>query len=457
MSTVEDTIAAIATPAGDGGVAIVRASGPDAIALADKLFRCPDPPPSRRRPSSFVYGHVVDGAHLIDEALLLIMRAPHSYTTEDMIEIQGHGSTIVARRILRAMLTAGARSAEPGEFTQRAFLNGRIDLLQAEAVLDIVHAHSERAADAALLQLAGNLSNELNTLYDGLLPSAADLEASLDFPDDEMPTVALHELPARLAPILDHIDRLLATWDEGRLLRNGALVVISGAPNVGKSTLLNALLDTHRAIVSHMPGTTRDTIEEGLVLDGIPIRLVDTAGLRSADCDIEREGIERTRQQMQRADLHLVVCDASTPLPDDIREGLASLPKSRTIIVLNKIDLGEQLTPPDFQEHTCIPTCLLDLTGLDAVRQAMRSTLEAGLDLAAPPHVAISERHRFLLIDAKAKIAEASEMISRDEEDLLVLAASSLRDALLSIGYVTGRTYEDELLQVVFSRFCVGK
>ena len=283
----------------------------------------------------------------IDEVIILIMRAPRSYTGEDVVEIQGHGGHVVARRILRRVLDGGARLAEPGEFTQRAFLNGRMDLLQAEAVLDLVRAKSDRAAVAALEQLEGSLSSRFNQVYDQLLAAATDVEASLDFPDDELPQTDTQEIIAHLRTAREEMAQLMTGWDEGHILRDGATVVISGKPNVGKSTLMNTLLGRDRSIVSPIPGTTRDTIEEGLILDGFPVRMVDTAGLRETDCVVEKEGVRRTVMQMERADLHLHMLDASRPMDEQDRAQVESLDADRCIIVLNKVDLGTKARGED--------------------------------------------------------------------------------------------------------------
>ncbi|MDD3605078.1 MAG: tRNA uridine-5-carboxymethylaminomethyl(34) synthesis GTPase MnmE, partial [Kiritimatiellae bacterium] len=300
MQAPDDTIAAIGTAPGTGGIAVVRVSGPRTMEIADRIVRCSAPRPSMRRTMSVIYGHIAAAAGDVDEVLVLVMKGPGSYTREDMIEIQGHGGRVMAAAVLQAVLDAGARLAEPGEFTKRAFLNGRIDLTQAEAVADIVGARSRRAGRAALEQLEGSLSAAVNALYDRLMGIAADMEATLDFPEEDIPEALIQDVPDRISRAVSEMDLLISSWQEGRLLREGALIVISGRTNVGKSTLLNALLDTDRAIVSHIPGTTRDIIEEGLVLDGIPVRLVDTAGLRETSCEIESEGIRRTMRHIAR-------------------------------------------------------------------------------------------------------------------------------------------------------------
>lgn len=457
MSNFDDTIAAIATAPGEGGVSIVRVSGPDALKIADVVFSGAAPKPSERATHTILHGHVVDAAgENLDEVVLLIMRSPQSYTTEDVIEIQGHGGNVAAKRILRRVLDAGARVAEPGEFTKRAFLNGRIDLVQAEAVLDLVHAGSDRAAAAAVEQLEGKLSCAFNEIYNSLVSVAADLEATLDFPDDELPASALPELKSRLDDVALRIANLISTWDEGHILREGALVVISGKPNVGKSTMMNALLGRDRAIVSQIPGTTRDTIEERYVLDGIPLRLVDTAGLRETKCEIEREGVRRARAHIQKADLHLYLVDAFKPLDDDDRDHLAALESEKCVVVLNKIDLGQVVLPEQIHEMTVVSASLITGAGLDNVRRAMLKNLSAGINLSVQPHASISERHRRLLIAAQTDVHEALGLINQQSGDI-VLAADRLRDALEHLGLVTGKVYHDELLASIFSRFCVGK
>jgi tRNA modification GTPase len=457
MSNFDDTIAAIATAPGEGGVAIVRVSGPDAFTIADAVFRGPAPKPSQRSTHTIIHGFVDDAAGSeLDEVVLLIMRGPQSYTAEDVIEFQGHGGNVAAKRILRRVLDAGARMAEPGEFTKRAFLSGRIDLLQAEAVLDLVHAGSDRAAAAAVEQLEGKLSRSFNTIYDSLVRVAADLEATLDFSEEELPTETMPQISRRLNDENASIGKLLSTWDEGHILREGALVVISGKPNVGKSTMMNALLGRDRAIVSQIPGTTRDTIEERYVLEGIPLRLVDTAGLRETECEIEQEGVRRARAQLQKADLHLYLVDASKPLDDDDRAHLAALKSEKCVVVLNKSDLGRIVLPQQIHDITAVSASLIKSSGLDEIRSAMMKKLAAGINMSVRPHASISERHRRLLVDAQIEVQEALNLINHQSSDV-VLAADRLRDAIEHLGCVTGKVYHDELLSSIFSRFCVGK
>lgn len=451
-----NTIAAIATAPGTAGIAIVRISGSESLSIADRIFRCRGQKPSARPGGSMVVGHVVDGAELVDQAILLIMRAPNSYTCEDVIEIQGHGGDTCARRILRCALDAGAAPAQPGEFTQRAFLNGRIDLVQAEAVLDLIHARSDRAAAAAAQQLSGVLSGELNGIYDSLIHISADIEATLDFPEDELPDTVFPELQRRLSAVRGRMEALYASWGEGHLLRDGARIVISGNPNVGKSTLLNGLLGKDRAIVSDIPGTTRDTIEEDVVLNGIPVRLIDTAGLRNTTDKVERIGVERTRKQIEEADLHIYMIDTTQPVDEHVINMLSNLPPNRSIILANKYDLTNKsinINAP----VSAIFISAIDPVHIEEVKKQIVTLLSTNYGLSARPHAAISERHRKLLHTSMQEINDASELFSTCDEEVVVLLISRLRSALDRLGEITGRIYHDELLNQIFSKFCIGK
>jgi tRNA modification GTPase len=403
-----------------------------------------------------LYGKVVSAAgEEIDAVLCLIFRAPQSYTGEDTIELQGHGGPVVLRNILRRCLEAGARMAEPGEFTRRAFLNGKLDLVQAEAVADLIHAQSGRAAQAALEQLEGGLSRRFNQLYDGLVAVAADIETTLDFVEDELPGDLFPGLGKRLDGLAQDLELLLATWDEGRLLREGARVVILGRPNAGKSTLFNALLGQERAIVTELPGTTRDVLEESLAIDGIPVRLLDTAGLRATDCRIEQEGIRRARAQSAAADLTVYLIDSSEPLGREDQEQLAALDSQRTVVVLNKADRRHPAFGFDFSGFTAVETSLLNGDGTAGVCAALSAKL--GDFSHAPAHAVISERHRALLATARTELGRACECVGLSGESAAALAADHLRTALEALGQLTGRVYHSELLDNIFSRFCIGK
>jgi len=456
MNSSEDTIAAIATPPGQAGIAVVRISGPDALNIGDKLFKARSGPVSACAGGSFLYGHLADPAGKdggdLDEAIALIYRAPHSYTREDVLELQCHGGRQSAGRTLRAVLQCGARIADPGEFTRRAFLNGRIDLVQAEAVADLISARTERAARVAVEQLEGRLSSSLADVYDVLLSLAADVEGSLDL-DDEME----RELPAdwaqRLEVVRGNLQALLSTWGEGHLVRDGALVVICGRPNTGKSSLMNALLGKPRAIVAPEPGTTRDTIEEEMILEGIPVRLVDTAGVRKTDSAIEGEGVRRALDLLAKADLVLHVVDTSVPADTSytcLDEGLS---KTRRIAVLNKSDLPQHIAAEAVVNVSTVTCCALKGDGVESLRKEMAMCL--GVSENREPHAVISERHRQLVEKALVELGLAAGSFDGNQD--LVLSAIHLKAAAEEIGKILGRSYTDDVLDSVFSRFCVGK
>jgi tRNA modification GTPase len=453
-----DTIAAIATAAGEAGISIVRISGPDSFAIADRLFRGSPPLPSERPGGSFVHGHVTDAnrSRDVDEVVLLVFRAPHSYTCEDLIEIQGHGGRVSAARILSAVLNAGARMAEPGEFTKRAFLNGRIDLLQAEAVADLIRAKSDRAAAVAVEQLEGRLTSLLQVVYDDVISSNSMVEASLDFSDDELTlTHVVADLVRRMERIQIKLRDILVTWYEGHILREGARVVIGGRPNVGKSTLMNKLLGMERSIVTNIPGTTRDTIEESLAIDGVPIRLVDTAGLRTTSCEIEAEGVSRARSIINQADMILYVIDASDGIHQDDASFIHGCDLNKTLFILNKIDRGQVVSAADLKTKHVVACSLLNGRGVNEIRELMATII--GFVGIPPAHAVISERHRVIIQNALDDVTAASELLAGGNEADLVLASSHLRDAASTIGRVIGRTYDQDLLEGIFSRFCIGK
>jgi tRNA modification GTPase len=453
-----DTIAAIATAPGDGGISIVRVSGPDSLAVADRVFHCRGRPPSQREANTFAHGFVRSaaeggGGDIADEAVLLIFRAPHSYTREDAVELQGHGGRACAGRILMAVLAAGARPAEPGEFTRRAFLNGRIDLVQAEAVADLVRARTDRAATAALDQLRGGLSREFTAIYGGLTAAAADVESRLDFSEDELDehvgagTVAgLRECAARLG-------RLLAGWDEGRMLREGVAAVIAGRPNAGKSTLMNALLGSDRVIVAPAPGTTRDAVEEETVLGGIAVRLVDTAGLRDTGCPVERESVRRALGRIENADLVLYVVDGSQPAHPEDAGNLRMLEAKKSILVLNKADIGA--AQACVEAATAVRCSALTGQGLDDLRRAMVEAL--GVPGAHTCNATISERHRLFGQYALNELNEALALLCSGTSAFCVPAADCLRRAAEHIGAITGQNFSSDILDQIFCKFCIGK
>lgn len=449
-----NTIAAISTAPGAAGIAVIRISGTDAFAIADRVIRCGGEPPSRRPGNTFVHGVIHAGTD-VDDVVVLIYRAPHSYTCEDVVEIQGHGGRACAQRVLRTVLNAGARPAEAGEFTKRAFLNGRLDLVQAEAVCDLIQARCERAAAAAMEQLKGSLSRSLAECYDVIMAVAADLEATLDFAEEELPDTVMSDIQRRLSQGQAGLVTLLETWTEGHVLREGAVVVISGAPNVGKSSLLNRLVGSDRAIVTDMAGTTRDTIEEHVIISGVPVRLVDTAGLRDAHCGIEQEGVERARRQMKEADLNLHMIDASTALTVEDKAFMGRFQADNILIILNKTDLGRKTAENDVQGLDCVSCSLLTGDGVSAIPGAILKRL--GMNANTRPHAAISERHRQSIQYGLNELNRGIELLVSGREDHVPLSATHLRACLETLGRITGRTYTDDLLDNIFSRFCVGK
>ncbi len=454
-----DTIAAIATAPGEGAIAIVRLSGRGAYGLADRFFRCVPPLPSARVAGTFVHGEIIDpdSKEVLDDALLLIFHAPHSYTGEDSVEIQCHGGSQAARLILDALLSAGARQAEPGEFTKRAFLNDKIDLTQAEAVLDLIHARSERAARLATAQLEDALGLRIRSLYDAILAVSADIEAMLDFPDDELPQSVPEEIANRLSSISSEIQALLDTWHEGHILREGARVVIAGAPNVGKSTLLNLLAGRDRAIVSPHPGTTRDTIEESVTLHGYPIQLIDTAGLRNAPCEIEQEGIRRTHRALSQADLCLCLIDASQHLSSEEQRFLADQDPQKTLVLVNKIDLENKICPDDLLGLEYLSVSLKNDPPMSLIiEKIIRKVVQkpSGCDYGS---LSISERHKIALLFALEEVKNSEIRIKTGSESEFLPAATFARSALEQIGYIFGKNCTEEMLDEIFSRFCVGK
>lgn len=446
-------VAAIATAPGAAGIAVVRISGDGALAIADKLCPGAKVPPSELPAGSFRLARLRDprDGSAIDEALVLVFRAPHSYTGEDVVEFQTHGGRAAPSRVLDALLALGAAPAGPGEFTRRAFLNGRIALDRAEAVMDLVSAQGDRAARAAAEQLSGALGRRVDAIWEDLLALCADLEATLDFTDEEAEGIAAPiRFDERAAAIAGSLRDLASTARTGRLLREGALVVLSGPPNAGKSTLFNRLLGERRAIVAPEAGTTRDSLEETLLLGGIPVRLVDTAGLREAGSAVEREGVERARDLAARADLVLALRPADEA-PDD--RAVARPDGPRTLFVETKADLR-----PASRAEADAPLRVSAVTG-EGIPELERAILAAlGTDPAAGEGgVAVSERHAALLREAAASVDEARAIFDDGAEAAAVPAADRLRDAAESLARITGRSYTEALLDAVFGRFCVGK
>lgn len=450
------TIAAIATPLGEGGLAVLRVAGPKALAVADKVFVPVGK--SAQKPSAAAshtvhYGRIERDGRFVDEVLVAVLRAPRTFTREDTVEISCHGGLLPAKLVLDALLAAGARPAEPGEFTQRAFLNGRIDLAQAEAVADLIHARTELALAAAGEQLAGKLSQRINQLRDDLVKTLAHIEAHIDFPDEDIAPDTRGQLLTRLERGIAFMDELLRTANEGQVLRRGIRAAIIGRPNAGKSSLLNQLLGHDRAIVSPVAGTTRDTIEETANIRGLPVVFVDTAGLRESRDDIEREGIRRTRAMVAKAELVLHVLDATEPMSAEDEQFLAELGGKKRIVVLNKSDL----VPADCYKtlKQAIAVSCLTGSGLEALKDAIKETVWAGEIHAEMLQVAINSRHQDALQRARAATVRTAEALRTDLT--LELVALDLHIAVNAVGEVVGRTTTEDLLDSIFSQFCIGK
>lgn len=423
-----------------GGVAVIRLSGDTVYTLVDQLTRL-KLPPSQRAPGTFAYASLYD-AHgaVLDDAILLFFRAPHSYTGEDTIELHVHGGRIVPQRVLERLWELGARPAQPGEFTKRAFLNGRMDLTQAEAVADIIAARSPRAERAARANLQGRLGETLLPLYEDTLAHAVQVEHLLDFDEDELPEDFFSDAAERLTQLAKRTQTLLNTWHERRLLRDGALVVIAGKPNAGKSTLLNLLLGYERAIVSGEAGTTRDSIEETFLLDGVPIRLTDTAGLRDAPNAIEREGVARAKALLEQADAVLYLTTGES----------AETPPEGAILIHTKADLYP--APP-------AATAISAQEAPEAARETVCAALREALKISGgeTAHATLANERQFALITT-ADTALREAVTAFQQGDLgYVPAAQRLRAAAEALGDILGRTYADDLLDRVFSTFCVGK
>ncbi len=458
MYSLDDTIVAIATSIGQSGIGIIKISGPEAYPIAWQIFR-PARNISRLNPYQLHYGQLIDPTShaLIDEALVVYMPQPHSYTRQDVIEIQSHGSMVALRQLLQLVLRLGARLAEGGEMTLRAFLNGRLDLAQAEAVLDIIEAKTEAALRVATEQLEGTLSAQISTVRQKLLNTLAFLEASIDFVEDEIPPQLVIE---PLSEVTTELAKLLQQADQGIIYRQGIHTAIVGRPNVGKSSLLNALLRNHRAIVTNIPGTTRDTLEETVNIGGIPLVLVDTAGIRSAPIDeVERIGVERSQAAIARADLTLLVIDGSQPLTQEDWE-IESLVKDKSaLLVINKNDLVKSLYADNLSdflphaEHLAISA--LKNEGITALETAIVELIMGGQVTLADTPMVSNPRHKALIHHA---LESTQAAIIAQQADLSPdLVSIDVRAAVDALGEITGQTVTEDLLETIFSKFCIGK
>lgn len=462
MLNLDDTIAAIATPPGEGGIGVVRLSGPKAVPIAEALFQPANPVRlSQVRSHTLHYGRLVYAGDVLDEVLVAVMRKPHSYTREDVVEIQAHGSPVVLRAILAALVACGARHAEPGEFTQRAFLNGRLSLDQSQAVLDLIQAKTQLSARYALDRLEGKFSQPLQQVRQQLIELLAGVGVGMDYPEYEEDALPRNALEAGLHRAVETIERILERGKDGRILREGYRIAIVGRPNVGKSTLFNALLQTNRALVTPAAGTTRDTLEEFLDIQGVPFQLVDTAGLQTSDQEVEQLGMERTRAALSRADLALLLFDLSEALNEEDEKIFAELQAQPHLIVLNKTDLPQAQSPKTLiQKLNLNPNRTLTLSAqtgerLNALKDRLVRLVWGG---QLPKHEEaffLDAREKDLLLRGKQSLQQAQETAHND--GTLDLVAIEVQEALEVLGELTGESASESVIERIFSKFCVGK
>ncbi|MBI3251768.1 MAG: tRNA uridine-5-carboxymethylaminomethyl(34) synthesis GTPase MnmE [Candidatus Omnitrophica bacterium] len=456
----DDTIAAIATPPGEGGLGVIRMSGGRALAVADKIFVSHSKKlPSKQKTFTAQVGRVVSlGGRTIDEAVLLVMRAPKSYTCEDVVEISAHGGTAVLRAILESAVRAGARLAAPGEFTKRAFLNGRIDLLQAEAVLDLIQAKTELSRRHAGAQLEGRLSGQIREMREELLNVLSHLEAAIDFPDDHLQTDSISKTGETIERLLEKVNRLLAGSEMGLLAKRGVKVVITGSPNAGKSSLMNRLAGKNRVIVAPEPGTTRDLVEEEIELGGFPVRLVDTAGIQETTNPVEKEGIARARVAIEGADLVLLVLDGSRDLGAGEADFVAGLNGKPKVVAVNKKDLPLRLDLERVGRLTKTPALrcsCVEEGGTENLEKELLRLIRGGKPEVSDEVVISSIRQKDILEKVSQDLEGARRACQKSLSSEFV--ASDIRPALDRLGELVGETVTEDLLERLFSRFCIGK
>jgi tRNA modification GTPase len=452
----QQTIVAPATPPGEGGIGIVRLSGPGSAELLSRYFQ-PTRPLTKFASHRLYHGRLVrqDGS-LVDEVMAVLMLSPHSYTREDVVEIHSHGGGIVQRRILQVFIEGGARLARPGEFTLRAFLNGRVDLASAEAVIDVIRSRSEAACSVALGQLEGRLSRHVYGYRERLADLLAEVEAGIDFPEEDLEISEQRKLQKRSRELVRQMEGLLATFESGRVLKEGLAILIFGKPNVGKSSLMNSLLGEARTIVTDIPGTTRDVVEERMVLNGIPLRLVDTAGVRETSDPIESEGVRRAREKVAGSDLVLLVVDGSQPLDDDDRLALEFCRDVHLLLVVNKSDLGTQGLPDAFAHLPAVQVSAQVGAGLEELKAKICSLFLQGSGADCRETVVLSDSRHWEAI-FRAKQALERFLAGIDQDLGPEFGALELREALEALGEITGETTPGDILEKIFSRFCIGK
>ncbi|WP_027626054.1 tRNA uridine-5-carboxymethylaminomethyl(34) synthesis GTPase MnmE [Clostridium lundense] len=455
-----DTIAAVSTVLGEGGISIIRVSGSMCIKIVDSIFKAKNGKAlSDIKPYSMRYGHIVERetGDILDEVLVSYMKGPRSFTAEDTVEINCHGGVTPTKKILQEVIKAGARLAEPGEFTKRAFLNGRIDLSQAEAVIDIIRAKTDLSMKSAVLQSGGRISKEINSLRNKLLQTIAHIEATVDFPEEDLEEITGKQVGKELLEIDKEISKLLDTADEGKILREGLNVVIVGKPNVGKSSLLNALLMEKRAIVTEIPGTTRDVIEEYINLDGVPIKIVDTAGIRETQDIVEKIGVEKSKEKINESDLIILMLDSSKELDNEDYEIIDYIKDRKYIVLLNKKDLDSKINKDylhGLNSKYVIETSAKTGQGLESLKQCIKDLFFNG-EVKSGDVIITNTRHKEALIRAKESCISAINTLN--DTLAIDLASIDIRNAWLKLGEITGETLEEDIIDKIFSEFCLGK
>lgn len=456
---VAETIAAISTPPGEGAISIVRLSGDDAVALANSVFKGKD---LTKVPTHTInYGHIIDPRtkRPVDEVMVSVMRAPKTFTREDVVEINTHGGIVATSRVLQLLIAAGARQAEPGEFTKRAFLNGRIDLTEAESVMDIIRAKTDRAAQVAVDQLGGNLRTTIDGLRQDIVNVLAQVEVNIDYPEYDTDQMTVQAMGVCARDANQRIDGLLATAQGGKILREGLATAIVGRPNVGKSSLLNYLLHEDKAIVTDVAGTTRDVLEEYVNVRGVPLRLVDTAGIHDTNDKVEKIGVERSRKALNAADLVLLVLDVSEPLTDEDRELLTATRAKKRIVVLNKQDLPAAVTGDELAQYVepseLISTSILTATGVDELEARIAKLFFGGIENSQNEVVVTNARQIGLLKQTQTSLQAVLDGI--DAGMPVDLIQIDLTEAWDKLGEITGDAAPDELITTLFTQFCVGK
>jgi tRNA modification GTPase TrmE len=461
VSTEFDTIAAISTPPGEGGISIIRISGVDALKTASQIYRGKDL--NKVNSHTINYGHIIDpeNGNEVDEVMVSVMRAPHTYTKEDIVEINCHGGIVATNRILQIILGLDARLAKPGEFTERAFLNGRIDLSQAEAVMDLIRAKTDQSMKVALDQLDGNLSHLITNLRQNILDVLAQVEVNIDYPEyDDVETMTARLLKEKAIEVKAKIQQLLSTAKQGKVLRDGLATAIIGHPNVGKSSILNHLLHEDKAIVTDVAGTTRDVIEEYVNVQGVPLKLVDTAGIHETEDKVEKIGVDRSRKALSQADLVILVLDSSVPLRDEDRELLRETNQMQRIVVLNKSDLEVKINLNELQEYVddkeIIKSSAVSPLGTKDLEDRIAAMFFAGsIENTSNNIMVTNARHIGLLKQADTALDAVLEGIETGMPvDLVQIDMTRAWDLL---GEITGDSYQDELLDQLFSQFCLGK